>query len=93
MLLPGVGSLVGEDAVAVALRLATCPEETAATMLTERTPAGAVPAAQVQMTGLTALQLPPALGEAETKLVPAGRGKVMVAPCASEGPALLSVAM
>ena len=80
VLLPGTGSVVPEPAVAVADNAATCDGETRATIVAVRLTPTAVGPPQVQTTGLALLQLPPALAAAETKLVPAGSGSVIVAP-------------
>ena len=93
MLFAATGSVVVEAAVAVALSVPLADGDTATTMVTVRATVGAVTPAQVQTTGLTALQIAPALGVADTNVVPAGSGSVMFTPCASEGPPLVSVAV
>ena len=90
---PGPGSAVVEAAVAVALSTPVVAGATATTMVAVRATVGAVGSAQVQTTGLAALHNPPALGVAETKVVPAGSGSVMFTPCASEVPPLVTVAV
>ena len=80
-------------AVAVALRVPVAAGATATTMVAETTAAGAVAPAQLQTTGDAALQVPPALGVADTKLVPAASGSVMLTSCASAGPPLVAVAV
>lgn len=91
-LLPLPGSGVGDEAVAVADRLAVCAAATATTTLTERVPPGTVAPAQEHTTGLAALQAPPALAVAETKLVPVASGNEIVTSCASDTPPLVTVA-
>ena len=65
---------------------------TLTTMVAERLTPGAVAPAQVQTTGLVALQIAPALGVIEANVLPAASGRLKLTPCASLGPALLMVA-
>ena len=92
VLLAAMGSLVADATVAVALGFAMCAGSTATTMLTLRIAPGAVPPVHVHTTKLSVAQLPPAVGVAATKLVPAGNGSVVDTSCASERPALVTVA-
>lgn len=91
-LLPGFGSAVAVPAFAVALKLALCATLTEATIVALRTLAGVVGPDQLQTTGLSVLQTPPALGLTETRLVPGGKARLKLTFCASFGPALLTFA-
>ena len=66
---------------------------TATTITALRTAAFAVAPTQVQVIGVTSVQVPPALGVAETKLVPTGMGNAKLASIAAAGPVLVSVAV
>ena len=95
VLRPGPGSAVVDATVTVAFSGPVALGATRATTTTLRALAAPVPvaAAQLQTTGLAALQIPPALGVAETKLVPAGSGKLIDTAAAEPGPLLVAVAV
>jgi hypothetical protein len=93
VLLAGVRSCVAEATVAVALSVGPIADAgTAATTVTLWLAPEAVAPAQVQTTGVAALQLPPALGVADAKVVPAGSGSVIDTASAGAGPLLVAVA-
>jgi len=91
LLLAAAGSGVIDEAVAVALKFPVCDAATATTTVAARTSVVPVRPDHVHTTGLAALQTPPALGVTETKLVPAGSGKLKAASCAADKPALVKV--
>jgi hypothetical protein len=93
-LLPGVGSVVEDDAVAVAVSVLPplVAAATSATIVALRVAPGAVAPDHTQTTVIVPEQLPPA-AVADTRLVPAGSGKLICAFCASEAPALLKAAV
>jgi hypothetical protein len=96
-LLPGVGSVVVAETVAV---LATVPEAPEGTFTTRESVAEAPAArvAPVQLTvplaptaGVVQVKAGPAVWVEETNVVPAGSGSLMTTACASLGPALATV--
>jgi hypothetical protein len=94
VLLAAFGSVVlGSDAVAVARQAAVCAGATGTTMVVRARGAGAMDRPRCTPPGWRRCRCRRRLAVAETKLVPAGSGSVIVASCASDGPALVSVAV
>ena len=99
LLLAVFGSVVTEEVLAVAVNSvpAAVPEGTPTTMVTSRVAALAVAPVQVQLTVPLAptaglVQLPPAPGVAETKVVVAASGKEITTSVAGPLPPLVTVA-
>ena len=85
----------GEPAVTVAVALITLPSSTEAATSTVMVRVREVPGRMLPLTLqlMPAAQDPPPLTVPDTKLVPAGVGRLTTTAVASDGPALLTVAV